>query len=395
MDGYSCNVILSIIVPVYNIESYLCECLDSLACSSRYGKIEIILIDDGSTDGSAKICDEYARKDPRIRVIHKPNGGLVSARKAGVEAAVGDYVTFVDGDDWVDIDWYTDQIETLERQQPDIIAFGCVEEYGTYTKPVVNKLADGLYVDEELENVKSKCIVDGTFFAWNILPHLCDKIIRRDILDSVIRNTDECITFGEDAVTTYPCIWKAKSLLVVNDTPYHYRQRSGSMSKIYDDLSSDQMNGLYNSLKIGSDGLYDDQVSLYMHFITLLRKYSIYDKYEMVLFPFEQIKSGASIIVYGAGGFGKSLYKYVKETGKCEVISWVDRDYKSYQDSGLDVSSVDNIIETKFDYIVIAILNEKIAGDISNELLEKGIAKDKILFITKEIMDKYRLGVEE
>lgn len=387
-------MMINIIIPVYNIELYISKCIESIV-NCNLDNIEILLVDDGSTDKSAEICDEYARKDPRIRVIHKPNGGLVSARKAGVKAATGEYVTFVDGDDWVDIDWYTNQIEILERQHPDIIAFGCVEEYGTYTKQVVNKLADGLYVEEELENVKSKCIVDGTFFVWNILPHLCDKIIRRDILDSVIRNTDERITFGEDAVTTYPCIWKAKSLLVVNDTPYHYRQRSGSMSKIYDDLSSDQMNGLYNSLKIGSDGLYDEQVSLYMHFITLLRKYSIYDKYERVLFPFKEIKKGASIIVYGAGGFGKSLYKYVKETGKCEVISWVDRDYKSYQDSGLDVSSVDNIIETKFDYIVIAILNEDVAGAISVELQERGVCRDKILFITKEIMDKYRLGVEE
>ena len=96
---------ISIIVPVYNIEKYLPRCLDSLIGQS-FLDIEIIIVDDGSTDGCYYICEEYGRKDPRIVVIHKTNGGLVSARKVGMKAARGEYIAYVDGDDWIEPQMY-------------------------------------------------------------------------------------------------------------------------------------------------------------------------------------------------------------------------------------------------------------------------------------------------
>ena len=96
---------LSIVVPVYNTEKYLKQCVDSLT-SQTLNEIEIILVDDGSTDGSGAICDEYAAKDSRIKVIHKENGGLGFARNSGLEMAQGEFVGFVDSDDWVDLDFF-------------------------------------------------------------------------------------------------------------------------------------------------------------------------------------------------------------------------------------------------------------------------------------------------
>ena len=122
-------VLISVIVPVYNIEEYLPQCIDSIINQS-YGELEIILVDDGSTDSGGNICDRYARMDSRIKVIHKENGGLVSARKAGVNRAAGEYVTFVDGDDWIEQDAYQKLIDS--GQGADIIAFACYEEYGDY-----------------------------------------------------------------------------------------------------------------------------------------------------------------------------------------------------------------------------------------------------------------------
>ena len=92
---------ISVIVPVYKVENYLRQCLDSLAAQTL-DDIEIIIVDDGSPDGCPEICDEYAAKDARMKVVHKQNGGLLSARKAGVAASSGDYIGFVDGDDWVE-----------------------------------------------------------------------------------------------------------------------------------------------------------------------------------------------------------------------------------------------------------------------------------------------------
>ena len=92
---------LSVIVSIYNIENYVAKAIESI-CNQTYQNLEIILVDDGATDCSGKICDEYAKKDDRIRVIHKKNGGLVSAWMAGVEIAKGEYLAFVDSDDWID-----------------------------------------------------------------------------------------------------------------------------------------------------------------------------------------------------------------------------------------------------------------------------------------------------
>ena len=97
--------LISVIVPVYNVEPYLRKCVDSILAQS-YSNLEVILVDDGSPDGCGAICDEYAAKDARVRVIHKPNGGVSDARNAGLDIMTGDYVAFVDSDDWVEADMY-------------------------------------------------------------------------------------------------------------------------------------------------------------------------------------------------------------------------------------------------------------------------------------------------
>ena len=107
------NPVLSIIVPIYNVRPYLCECLDSIL-SQPFCDYELILVDDGSTDGSGAICDDYATKDQRIIVIHKDNGGLSSARNAGLDAIKGKYVSFIDSDDYLLGDYYSDAIRELE-----------------------------------------------------------------------------------------------------------------------------------------------------------------------------------------------------------------------------------------------------------------------------------------
>ena len=99
---------ISVIVPIYNVKEYLDKCISSI-CNQTYKNLEIILVDDGSTDGSATICDAFAKKDDRIVVIHKENGGLTSTRKAGVNIATGKYIGFVDGDDWIDEDMYEEK----------------------------------------------------------------------------------------------------------------------------------------------------------------------------------------------------------------------------------------------------------------------------------------------
>ena len=123
---------LSVIVPVYNVEPYIRRCLDSLI-NQTYRNLEIILVDDGSTDRSGLICDEYALMDKRVQVIHKVNGGLVSARQEGIQRATGEYATNVDSDDWIETDAYEFVVKRLETYYSDMLVFGYKKEYAEFT----------------------------------------------------------------------------------------------------------------------------------------------------------------------------------------------------------------------------------------------------------------------
>jgi glycosyltransferase involved in cell wall biosynthesis len=116
----------SIIVPIYNVEKYLCICVDSILMQT-YTNFELILVDDGSPDNCGLICDEYVQKDSRVKVIHKSNGGLVSARKAGAKIATGDYVVCVDSDDWISKDHLLKISEVIHKENPEIVCFSYYE----------------------------------------------------------------------------------------------------------------------------------------------------------------------------------------------------------------------------------------------------------------------------
>lgn len=136
--------LISIIVPIYNVEAYLEKCVQSII-SQHYRNLEIILVDDGSTDSCPQMCDEFANKDSRIRVIHKVNGGLVTARKAGFAAATGEYIMSVDSDDWIESGMCEGLLETLQSFGADFAASGYVLR-NPNGRTVINKLPDIMLV---------------------------------------------------------------------------------------------------------------------------------------------------------------------------------------------------------------------------------------------------------
>ena len=128
---------ISIIVPVYKVEPYLRKCLDSIV-GQTYQKLEIILVDDGSPDSCGAICDAYAARDERIRVIHKENGGVASARNAGLDAATGDYIGWVDSDDWIEADMFECLLKGAEDYDADIVVCGREDSYPDHNLSIPN-----------------------------------------------------------------------------------------------------------------------------------------------------------------------------------------------------------------------------------------------------------------
>lgn len=372
------NILVSVIVPIYNVKEYLEQCLDSI-CNQTYNNLQIILVDDGSTDCSLKICQKYAELDNRIKIIHKENGGHVSARKAGLKVAKGDYISFIDGDDWIDIDTFENLLNLFSDKTPDIISFGAIEEYGGYSKKIINNISEGLYISESIDDLKKNIPMGSCFFGWNILPHLCDKLFKHNIIKKILPNAYETIVFGEDVATTFSCISISDSLVSVNYCPYHYRQRQGSIVKSDFEYNDDNFIDVYKTLK---NVLIPQQLKFYMFFIILLKKYSKINS-KMLLFPFEKVMEEDKVFVYGAGGFGKVIYNAVKNNDRLHLLGWTDKNYSYYKELGYDIDEYDKLMNTNFDYILISILNEKVADEVRKELISMGVSEEKILSVNK------------
>lgn len=219
----------SVIVPIYNIEALLPQCVDSLI-SQSYSDVEIILVDDGSPDNCGQICDRYGLLDKRIKVIHKQNGGLVSARQAGCEAAIGDYILNVDGDDWVTTD-YLNQLDAIVQQyEPDCVCFGSVYVRDGMQEKHQHTLDFGLYGREDIEKSIFPLLIeraDNRYFN----PAVWAKAIKREIYIDCQMSVDKKIKIGEDHACTKPAIYRCQTLYIMPECLYYYRLNPLSMTK--------------------------------------------------------------------------------------------------------------------------------------------------------------------
>ena len=177
--------ILTIIIPVYNTEKYLKRCIDSVI-SQELQDIEIICIDDGSTDNSPVILDEYAKKDSRIKVIHKTNGGLVSVRKLGVAEAGGKYIGFVDSDDWIEPDMFESLFSITDEHDVDMVSSGYIME-GGYVSYEYDTIQEGLYVEADKYKWLDKIIFNMNEKNLGLRGSMCCKLFRKDLLKKFVK----------------------------------------------------------------------------------------------------------------------------------------------------------------------------------------------------------------
>jgi glycosyltransferase involved in cell wall biosynthesis len=212
------DTLVSIIVPIYKVEEYLRQCLDSIV-TQTYSNIEIILVDDGSPDNCGKICDEYAEKDSRINVIHKKNEGLSIARNVGIDIAKGDYLMFVDSDDWVEPTYCERALETAILQGVDCVAVGVnvINEGGPIIK--FNTTRPGFFSTEETIGrlVDGRSPYNG---VWN-------KIYKRSLFKTI--RFPAGIIF-EDQAVMYLLLHQSNGVYVISDKLYNYRRRPDSLS---------------------------------------------------------------------------------------------------------------------------------------------------------------------
>ena len=201
---------VSLIIPVYNTVNYLRRCLES-AVSQTYKKMEIICVDDGSTDGSEKIVDEFAARDRRVVVVHQVNRGESHARNTGLRIASGDYIGFMDCDDWIEPDMYETLVRALEEAEADMAIAGFYREFE--------------------EAGKSRITVQNERDSFRTFAYIWDKLYRREIVCGAFEGPiffDESIKLGGDVLYLAECALRAKRAVYVDKTFYHYLQREDS-----------------------------------------------------------------------------------------------------------------------------------------------------------------------
>ncbi len=383
------NPLISVIVPIYNIQEYLRQCIESII-KQTYENIEIILVNDGSTDNCGKVCNEYAAKDTRIKVLHKENGGLVSARKAGLEQSTGDYIACVDGDDWIEKNMYSKMVEIALEHDVDIVVAGHKEELcGEVVEIGVNKLPNGFYSKEDLENkVYPVMLCTENFSEFGIYSYLWNKLFKKEAIFSFQMATKNDVSIGEDATVVYPALLNANSIYISDDASYHYRQHVNSMVKTLcsNILDLEKFNSLYFYLhevfeRYKLNNMLIEQLNKFILSLLTVRAGINYLEELKSYYPFD-VKDGESrIVIYGAGTFGQHLYTNLNQSKKYHVVRWVDNNSRLYRLMRMPVDNIDKIKEVNFDALIIAYINSKTAFGIRDDLISKGIERDKILLV--------------
>lgn len=403
--------LISVIIPVYQVEPYLKHCIESVI-NQTYCNLEIILVDDGSTDGSGEICDQYADKDNRIKVIHQENQGLSAARNCGIETAQGEYLSFVDSDDWIDARFIEAMYEISVKAGCDIVQCNfqnvindCSEEdkrEGNYTVYSPREFSIATYT-----LLSWKCNV-----AWN-------KLYKAFLFDGIRYPVGK---FHEDEFTTYKLVWRANNIAVTNTKLYFYRQRTDSI-----------MGSAYSLKRLDAGEAYREREDFYegkgettllnlvrmAHLewiewqLPLIKKYgenakallgeleremdclkkNIEDnylykkglKFHGYLFPFSKVPYGSRIILYGAGDVGTQYYRQIMESNYCDVAAWVDGNAEKYKRLGFPVKGKQEeyLQNIGAEYIVIAINNDVLVRDIIHEFRQDGNQKQIVYEIVR------------
>lgn len=390
--------LVSVIIPAFNQEKYIEHCLNSVLASS-YKNLEIIVVDDGSSDGTVKLCKAVAATDllKRIKVIENKHEGVVRARNAGILAAVGKYITFVDADDYIAHDRLENMIAAMNDCDLVHSGFLMLQE----NKAVPDELMDrgqgcirmqrldvpcGVYEGERLESYITNGITGGTTMTY-----VWSNIYRTDIMKSICEKVDPSIIYCEDDILIYIYMTRCKRINIIKDYGYYYR--------IYDNYNRYNLDGILANMervfhclchefealpnaktlkecliqKLGDD----IRTGIAMKF----ERDSGFHRIKRIYYPYYGRFRDKKIILYGAGNVGRAYYKHMKKDGECILVAWVDRNALTLnKDNYLPVEPIDCLYCMEYDYVIIAVFDEPVYEKIRAELIHTGIKEEKIIW---------------
>lgn len=383
--------LLSVVVPVYNSEKTIEKCIRSIM-GQTYHNLEIIVVIDGGEDQSYHICEKLAYVDERIKVLKNEHLGVMATRKAGVNMATGEYTAFVDSDDWIEECYFEKLMEDIDGV--DVV------------------ITDRYIVEQENQQISYCCprhIEQGTYsgdkikYIWEMAASpngidccLWNRVCRTSLINISVNNVPDNIYLMEDYAISLQALLMCDKVKVLNIGGYHYCVRSDSL------VHSIHKDYLYNlhllytfMLKILENHNYKERLipcfSQHMRYwlagtpgclglesVREKEKLDIY--YVNIYYPYFGRLKKSRLILYGAGHVGQAYYYHIIHDNEAELVAWVDKAFYKYKYLKEKVCSPDEINNIEFDYIILAVWEEKVAVEIKKELVKKGISKDIILW---------------
>ena len=406
---------VSVIIPVYNVEKYLRKCLESIF-KQTYKNIEIIVVNDGSTDGSCQVLNDLKEEDDRLIIINKKNGGLSSARNAGIEAATGEYLVFVDSDDWIDEKYIENMYVISDTYDCDIVQCGYESVF-----------FDDSNIKEDKSNINRQPLLytvkEFSYTTYTLLSWQCNLAWNKLYKKSLFQNIRFPVgKIHEDEFTIYKVVWSANRIGVVSDKLYYYRYRSESI--MHQTYSKKRLHAseAFSERELFYEAMGETELSCltkrwHLEWIKGQKKavYSMMDnhikeeilryfeekekmlmeqldksvfgkegfQYTDACFPFTKVEKNASIIIYGGGNVGRAYFRQIYQQDYCKVVLWVDRDVKGCRAQGIPVQEIEGIASCnqEWDYIVLAIADRHIVSGVMKMLQEDyGISLNKIVY---------------
>ena len=374
---------LSIVVPIYNTELYLKACLQSII-DQTCPNMEILLIDDGSTDGSSTICKEFAQKDTRVIYIRQENKGLIGARRTGAENASGEFLMYVDSDDWID----PGMAEFLVRQIKDADMATTGVHYETGPGMVIECLdqyPEGEYKGEDKDSLLKTMLYDlESDTLQRLTPWIWNKIYRTEIVRQVYRNLQADNDFGEDGAFLYNYLIISGSVRICHQCFYHYRYRTDSMFHGGNPHMLSDVNKAYLALVPGFEKhpLRENLMSQLQHWVSVTAVMAVNGGMGFAsgihipefMLDTDGLKN-KRIVLYGAGKAGRDYYRQLTKMGY-NVVLWVDSNSSEIE----NVKAPTAIFEAEYDIILLSVSRSEYVESIKQSLRNIGIGEEKLMW---------------
>ena len=390
------KTVISVIVPVYNAKNFLNRCVASI-CQQTYKDLEIILVDDGSTDGSGMLCDVLASGDERIRVVHKQNGGQQDARSAGIRIAQGEYIAFVDADDFIAPTMYEDLLRKIGDY--DFISSGTFhcDESGIVLRKWTDSLEEDVYkTPEKLDYFFDNLILyknrnEGKSVC-GVGNGMVSKLFKTAIVKIMYEKVNKQIRMGEDLLFVISYILNAKTFVISHSCYYYACNNIFSVSHTCYPHYLAERDRYYYAFHDAFKGHYKEE-SLTMQFESRFLA-ELFDEIPRYLFAGQDKSSfafqyvlpsikkicGKKIVLFGAGKVGKSYCEQLIIQDIAKIILWVDNAMVTSAIDSIEIKKPACILETSFDYVIIAVANSATAIAIKKQLITMGINQNKIIW---------------